>query len=227
MILLTAATPWETAPLARGLGLDPEPGMDHLFTGRVGTHEVRLLETGMGGRRTKEMLSKFDAGRPLMVVCTGFAGALREELSSGDIVADLQEAPLDAADSARRAAQTLRCPFHAGKIVSAGGVAAPEEKRALGRERRAAAVDMESETVRAWARERRTPYIGLRAVLDTVDQRLPSDVPNSAALGDELRYALRHWRDIPFLIGLALRQRRCIQILVSYLLEFLGRLKTS
>lgn len=226
MILLTAATPWESAPLARALGLSPAdpfpPGSARLFRGKVGGREVLLVETGMGPLRTREALTSLNGTVPEAVVSSGLAGALQDQLRGGDLVADLRGAPLAVARRARAVAEELGVALHLGALLSEDAVVAdPAAKARLGRERRAAAVDMESAAVREWAEGRRAPFLAIRAVLDAVDERLPDGVPAGDSWPDLARYALARWRDLPLLLRLARLRARGLRALSSFFPPFL------
>ncbi|MFH2203890.1 MAG: hypothetical protein ABIJ96_12285 [Elusimicrobiota bacterium] len=228
MILLTAATPWEVGPIAHSLGLRRNPEAGFIHNGRVMHEDIVLLKTGMGAASTMASLKNAAPwlSNPLTAaISTGFAGALQAGLASGDIVADLHGAPESYTDCARSAADRLRSELHLGRIISSSQVVAePARKRALGDEKRAAAVDMESDALRSWAQECGTTAVSVRVILDEIEHRIPTDIPVSAALPDILRYAASHFRDLPLLLRLALAQRRGGRILGAYLLEFINRL---
>ncbi|MEK7858991.1 MAG: hypothetical protein AAB320_07595 [Elusimicrobiota bacterium] len=206
-VLLCAATRWEAAPLAARL------------RGRA-----TVLQTGMGAARTAEALSRLEGGFSF-VLSTGFAGALQPGMETGDLVLDMQGLDLELVQAARAAAETLKLRFHFGKVVDAETpLSAPEDKARLGRERRASAVDMESAQIRAWAESRGTPFLVARVVLDRVDQRLPSRVPEGEDAWSLLRYAAQNVAELPLLLATGLRQRRAMPNLSAFLDRFLESL---
>ncbi|MEE8425025.1 MAG: hypothetical protein V3S11_04315 [Elusimicrobiota bacterium] len=227
MIYLTAATPWESRPLARILGLSPEG--DGLYRGHVDEREVLLIETGMGPLRTKSTLAALGSrnghGESDTVLSTGFAGALQPGIHAGEIVADMRGTPVEFVQAARAVAEEQNVPLHLGALISVERVVAePEEKRRLGLKERAVAVDMESSAVRAWARARRANFAVVRSVLDGVDQRLPSRTPKSTALPDIANYLWSHGRELPLLLRLAWLQRKVIRTLGRFLDGFISRI---
>jgi adenosylhomocysteine nucleosidase len=52
----------------------------------------------------------------------------------------------------------------------------PDEKRSLGQQHAALALDMESLAVALACRERRVPFLGIRVISDEVDEQLPPDI---------------------------------------------------
>lgn len=204
MILVCAPTKWEYQSLAALKG-------------------VKVLRTGMGAKLTAETLARA-RGPWTLVISAGLAGALQPAMESGDIVADLRECPIEYPQAARRAAAALGLKLHFGKIVPAGGVLSPEEKRRLGVRLRASAVDMETEAVRAWASEASAPCLAVRAVLDPVDQRCPPAPKGEDVLSMAL-YALTNLHNLPLLIRAGLQQRRAMSNLTAFLGLFMQELK--
>ncbi|MEK7383641.1 MAG: hypothetical protein AAB262_10210, partial [Elusimicrobiota bacterium] len=98
-------------------------------------------------------------------------------------------------------------PFHFGKILHTNLVLKPGMKRKLGTENRALACDMETAAVRRWACGK-TPVIGLRVVLDELDEVAPPEAPESEGAVALVRYALAHTDELPLLIRTGLRSAR-------------------
>ncbi len=118
---------------------------------------VLVLETGVGQRRAEDALN-WVLGQPVMgnvpyrpkiVLSSGFSGALCEERKVGDVilateVADLEGNRWPASWPGELPPGEWRPPLHRGRIVAAPGLAAPEDKRMLGKQHEALAVVMES-----------------------------------------------------------------------------------
>jgi adenosylhomocysteine nucleosidase len=167
--------------------------------------DVAIVRTGIGAAlarsRTRHLI---EALGPRLVLNVGFAGALREDLSTGDILIgaegrDVGEPADDDASAARApAAGTWRSEaglvrlaedldpseiglpngvhVHVGRVVTTVAVVGrPEDKRALGQRFAALAVDMESSAVARSAEERGIPFLYVRAVLDELRDMLPFD----------------------------------------------------
>lgn len=190
-LLLCAATRWEYAALS----------------GLKNAHIV-LLQTGMGPQETARALPKdapFDR-----VISSGLAGALQEGMRSGDIVADLRGSEVELVQAAREIAQRQGLALHLGPIAHSDTVLENyAQKSAFSMPRRACAVDMETEAIRAWGQERGTPVLAVRAILDGLHDRLP---------------APPYWRDLPLGLLTGLKMRRAMRNLRGFLEEFLGQI---
>jgi adenosylhomocysteine nucleosidase len=131
------------------------------------------------------------------LLAVGFAGALSPELRPGDLLLatqvicdDAQRWPADGgllralasagattAAAGASAGSCLSTPtFHQGVLLSVPRVVTTsEEKRRLGEETGALAVDMESAAVARCAAEASVPMAALRAMTDGADEPLPLD----------------------------------------------------
>ncbi len=202
--LLCAATRWEALPLVRAF---------------EGNAAIRVLQTGIGKTKCAAALSS--AASPSLVVSTGYAGALQPGMKPGELVADVREADLELVKLARELAQSMSLPIHFGKIVHSDRVLGKAaDKRALGARERASAVDMESLAIRDWARPLGVPVLVVRAVLDSVDDSLPEQVPGDEDLPALISYALSHPLELPRLMKLGLRQRRVMPRYARFLARF-------
>lgn len=223
MIVVAAATPWESRPLARALGLRLErrDPASRRWSGRGG--RLLLVETGMGPERAAAAMDLRMPEAPSLVLSAGFAGSLSAELRPRDLVTDLSMAPAAMRAGAPRIAAAMRLRLHDGPLASSGRVlSSPGEKRLFGEETGAKAVDMESGALKAWAAARGCSFAAVRIVLDGVDERLPGSVPPEGAGGAGLlRYAASRWRELPLLARLGLRGRRAMAELGEFLLRLL------
>jgi adenosylhomocysteine nucleosidase len=168
------------------LGIDGLRG----FRARLGPTEIAGIATGLGIRRAAETTRR--ALRSLtpadLVIATGLAGALGEDLQTGDLVlADhlildgerpglapetIAIPPIDLARF-KAALEASRLKFATGPILTAAqilrdGVA----KRGARVKTGAIAVDMESAAVAAEAQRCGLRFACVRAVLDTVDEEI-------------------------------------------------------
>jgi adenosylhomocysteine nucleosidase len=158
---------------------------------------VLVLETGVGAGcaeaalnwvLSKPTLDKLTY-RPRVVISAGFAGALREEQAVGDII--LATEVIDAAGE--RIATTWpgelpagewRPPLHRGRLFcSPSMVGAPEEKRRLGVQHEALAVDMESAVVARLCRKHDVPFGCVRSISDAVHTPLSPELLKLLAKG--------------------------------------------
>lgn len=214
MILLAAATPWEARPLAAAFGLR---GEGPLSVGRCAGRELGVLVTGVGAEKARAALAALKDAPVRALVSAGFAGALRDDLRSGELVVDLRGAPQDWLEAARKAASGAG-PLHLGPLADSGRVLTdPSQKRALGAAQRAAAVDMESATLRSWAAERGLPFMAARVILDGAAETAPSEAPEDDRPWTLALYGLRNWRELPRMFRLAGRQRPAMERLCAFL----------
>lgn len=211
--LLCAATKWEAEPLARTLGLERRTETFY------GGGKLALLKTGAGAENVARSLSSLDA--VVSIWSVGLCGALQPGMATGDIVFDVQGAPSEWPPLARETAQELGLRIHFGRIADAPRVLAPVEKAELGAKLRAGAVDMETAAVRAWAAERGAECYAARAVLDAVDEAVPSEIPASESPAALLAYAARHMGSLPLLLATGLKSRKAMANLSLFLKGFL------
>ena len=203
-IALFAALHHELAPVIARLKLKPH-GLSH--AGRVGEQEVVAAVSGIGAARATAALSHLiQTHEPARLLVIGLCGALVEELSVGDLLEPqwLVDGKGGAVQLAMGLPRIVReSPDRAANetlITVDTVVRTPEEKRALGQEHRAVAVDMETFAVGKLAAERELRCTVIRAVSDTVNTTLPKGIEkwvnpdgttNKAAAMKSL--ALRPW----------------------------------
>ncbi len=219
MILLATATRWESGPLAEALSLSPSGA------GKAGGMDLTLVETGIGPENARRSLEGLDlpARTPLSAVLSvGLCGALQPGMFPGDLVLEARGAPESWLEPARLRAKDLGLRLHMGTVISLDRVAFdPAQKRMLGESRRAAAVDMETVSIRSWARARGAQFAAARVVLDGVDDRMPDAAPEDGSLRSLAGYLLGRPMDIPLLLRLGLRQRSAMRGLARFLRSWL------
>ncbi len=188
---------------------------------------VLAAVTGLGEAAAPAFTDLLAAHRPALVLSIGFAGGLTPQLRSGALVA----CGSFCADPAEQSwlfptidagAATLRLVVdQLGQSVASGPlltVPVPlltgAEKRRAGSETGAALVDMEGYWLAKVAAEHQVGFVGLRVVLDAVDQELPAFVAAIVAAQDRqewrhtVRWLLTHPWGLPNLVALANRARR-------------------
>jgi adenosylhomocysteine nucleosidase len=145
-----------------------------------------VAESGPGAKRTAQALDYLlgDAPSVALVSCVisaGFAGGLREGFAVGDTI--LASEILDVNGGRWRStwpvdlASRGDLALHRGRLLTAPGIiATPAEKRRLGQEHDAVAVDMESAIVAQRCADRAIPFGALRAVSDPVEMGLSEEL---------------------------------------------------
>ncbi len=219
-VLITAATNWEYAPLAKALGLsEAAPGRSE---GTVAGRKVVLLRTGIGAKNAADSLGRgFVPSDFGLAISAGLCGAMQKEARTGDLVADAREVDLDLVKSLRETALKLELPFHFGKILHTNIVLKPAAKKTLGDEQRALACDMETASLRRWA-DGKTAAIAVRVVLDEMNEEIPSDAPEGEDFASLARYAASHAGSLPSLIRTGWRSARAMKTLSRFLKAYLG-----
>jgi nucleoside phosphorylase len=184
VIVLLFALERESVPLRRRLGPARCFANQHYrsFLYEALPQPLLLVETGVGVRRSEAALASLlgPGGGPTLVLNCGFAGALHDNLQVGDIVVATEV--IDATTAERYLptrlgiTRTERCE-HAGRVLcSSSMICDPVEKRRLGQEYRALAVDMESAAVARFCTQQQIPFACVRAISDTVHTPLSTSL---------------------------------------------------
>ncbi len=223
-ILILTAIRLEAQPLAERLGLTAEPrepGEPECYTGQTPFGPCVLGVSCMGPRNASSAAATLiDRHNPQLVVIAGLAGALSAALQIGDLV--IPERIIDSVTGKvyERAASIKKT----GRLVTIDRVATrPADKRDLQDRYEAAAADMESAAVARVCETHDIPWLCVRTISDTADQRLPSGIDRlvkpdgSADLGRSIGYALTHPHDIPALIRLGRDTRLATETLADAL----------
>lgn len=200
--------------------------------------EARCLPAGLASvvcsgaepERARHLAGELVAAGASLLISFGVAGALGPGLVTGDLV--LPEAVLTPDDrrlacdvefrtrlAAALTAQGIRqvaAPLLAGSGMI---VSEPAARRALFARTGATAVDMESHAVAEAAAAAGRPFLVIRAIADTADDRMPSLAAKalrpdgSTDVSAVLRGLLVHPGDLPDLLRLATRTRRALRTL--------------
>jgi adenosylhomocysteine nucleosidase len=171
--------------------------------------------------------------RPKVVLAAGFAGALQEGYRVGDII--LATEVVDQAGTCRRTTWpgelpegTWRPPLLRGRLLSIPTLlGTPEEKRRLGQQHAAIAVDMESAVIAQLCQQHGIPFGCVRTISDDVDTPLSPRLVGLLAQG-----RVSPWRltaallRSPRLVGELWRLRNHTQSAAEQLGRALGELLT-
>ncbi|HJU09568.1 MAG TPA: hypothetical protein VJ728_01760 [Candidatus Binataceae bacterium] len=186
MILICVAFKAEATPIrARLSDASSLPSDPDSYQGRIAGTPVALLSAGMGVRR-----SGASSGRVMdslaeieLVLISGVAGALREDLKIGELVLgervalcndgsfqpeETVAAPAEGVGRVRKALETARIQYADGLMMTSRRplMTAAEKKRAYS-QTGAVSVDMESAAIALEAYRRGLPFVCMRTVLDT------------------------------------------------------------
>ena len=150
--------------------------------GLKGRHIV-LLESGVGREAARHGTEALLLGHhPKYVISAGFAGGLTEDLKRGDVV--MADSLMD--ESGRSLAIDLKVSpeslagtpgVHVGRILTVDRIVhTTAEKKALGEQHQALAVDMESLAVAEVCSREKARFLAVRIISDAWDDQLPADV---------------------------------------------------
>jgi nucleoside phosphorylase len=158
---------------------------------------VLLLETGIGPDRMEKalewLLGQPQLGnvpyRPKVVLSAGFSGSLQDDYKLGDVilateVADREGHVWPVPWPGELPSGEWRPPLHRGRLLTSRQLAgSPEEKRELGRQSGAVAVDMETAVgVRLCSRQG-VPFGCVRVISDSLDTPLSPQLVSFLASG--------------------------------------------
>lgn len=206
----------------------------------IGGTSVSVYLTGIGrGLPTEalEMREAFFSSKPDLAISSGLAGALKETLKPGDLIAPQKVRTLKndtSADSdsslrdraVRQGALGIETLITVGRIVSSA-----EEKRRLAFF--GEAVDMESAILMSYFASDAIPVLTIRAISDASDENLPLDfdrflTPQGAIRPMSLVNAIvRRPGSLPNLMRFGRQSYQAAQRLGSFLDEFVAALSVA
>jgi adenosylhomocysteine nucleosidase len=186
---LVVALPEEARPIAGAMSVHRRwsQGGCRLLEGTCAGRPVALAWAGAGGDRAARASEALLGHGVSALLALGFAGALVSHLQPADILAATEVAEwrgerraadpeLLSALSDRSAHSRFSSSLHLGPLLTSSRVAtSAAEKRRLGEETGALAVDMESAAVVRRAAEAGVPSLALRVITDRADEDLPLD----------------------------------------------------
>lgn len=149
---------------------------------------IRRYITGMGRDNADQAIAAaVEQIRPRLVLTCGFAGGLNPVLKSNEIVFSADEGST-VFDSLRQAGANPVSFFCARRVAITS-----EEKQRLWRGMGADAVEMESESIREYCRERDIPAATVRVISDTALEDLPLDFNTLMSPAQKIHYGKLTW----------------------------------
>lgn len=172
MIAVTFALPAESSEFLKLLEDRTRAGQ--IISGRIDTVHVQVLHTGVGGKVARERTAAFlRHEQPRLLISSGFAGAVAEQLEIGDLLIAENFSDMDLVASA--AASLAERPVHVGRLATASMIVdSPVDRSEFAQQSGAAAVDMETEFIAAECAARGVPMLSLRAISDSAAAPLPA-----------------------------------------------------
>ena len=176
-----------------------------------------------------------------MVISIGYAGGTHPDIKSGDLLVARQflnfskdgEPPMKIAVPYCLAEQAAKVPpsdkyaAFKGRLLTMDRVTnKPEDKKALGEDYGANAIDMETSVLAHMASMRKIPFLSVRAITDTVDEEL-IDVSSFMEKDGQVSklkagwYVVTHPGKIPKFISLQEIAQRGTKNITEFLIAFL------
>ena len=172
MIGITFALPSESSDLVRQLQAIQRH--DNLLSGKIADRDVTILHTGVGAKNCNARLEiLLHKTRPRLVISSGFAGAVSEELRVGDLILAKNFSDPGVLASAEQILRD-RQPRLVKLFTSTSIVDSIAERNEIARTAGAAAVDMETGAIAGVCNAHGVPLLSLRGVSDTPSQPFPA-----------------------------------------------------
>ena len=172
MIAVTFALPAESSNFIKLLNRTSREGA--VVRGAFVDVDICVLHTGVGEQITRRRISEFlHRHSPRLLVSSGFAGALTNQLAVGDILlADNYSAPEELAKAKRLLSSS---GTHVGGLFTAAAIVdSPAHRSEFARSSGALAADMETCFIAEACRQSAIPMLSLRAISDSPSAPMPA-----------------------------------------------------
>ncbi len=175
MIAVTFALPTESSEFLRRLR--HRTGIDRngvrIVRGKIDDRMIEILHTGVGEKVCQQRVAEFLQDQQFdLLISTGFAGALNDQLKVGDL---LLAKNFSTVDLNERRSFFSRFPIHTADLLTVAVlIDSGEERNKIARTSGAAAVDMETEFIARVCAEHGVPLLSLRVITDTPREPLPA-----------------------------------------------------
>ena len=175
MIAVTFALPAESSEFLRRLRdqIDIERNGVRIVRGKVDDQTVEVLHTGVGERVCRQRVARFLQDQRFdLLISTGFAGALTDELKVGDLLLAKNFSTIEVNE---KPSLFSGLPIHMADLLTVPAlIDSSDERNRIARASGAAAVDMETEFIARACAEHRVPLLSLRVITDTPRQPFPA-----------------------------------------------------
>jgi adenosylhomocysteine nucleosidase len=224
MIGITFALPSESSGLVRQL--QAAQRHDNLLSGKIESRDVTILHTGVGAKNCNARLEVLlHKARPSLVISSGFAGGVSEDLRGGDLILAENFSDPGLLVSAEQILRD-REPRVVKLFTSTSIIDSVAERNEIARAADAAAVDMETGAIADVCKIHGVPLLSLRIISDTVRQPFPAppsvlfDIERQQTnFGGLLGYLLRDpasaWRLFRFGRQIARARERLTEAIVA------------
>ena len=174
-IAVTFALPQESSEFLRRVRNKSRADRNGIRTirGDIEGREIEVLHTGVGEKVCRERVAKFLHGQQFeLLISSGFAGALDDQLEPGDVLIAENFSTFDAC---KKHSSVSELRIRTGNLLTVSAlIHSSEERTKLAQISRAAAVDMETEFIARVCAEHGVPLLSLRIITDTPHHLFPA-----------------------------------------------------
>ena len=232
MIAVTFALPAESSDFLRHLRNQSRTDRSGIRTirGTIDDRTVEVLHTGVGEKVCRQRVANFLRGQQFdLLISTGFAGALNEELQVGDLLLAKNFSTVEL-NNRRKSFSSL--PIHEADLLTVRAlIDSSDERDEIARTSGAAAVDMETEFIARACADYGIPLLSLRVISDTLDEPFPAppnvlfDIEQQRTRFLTLaRFFLAHPNRLPRLVQFARRIAKARKTLAYALVALINKL---
>jgi nucleoside phosphorylase len=232
MIAVTFALTAESSEFLRSLQDKSRNNRNGVRTtrGKIDDRSIEVLHTGVGGKVCRRRMARFLQDQRFdYLISAGFAGALTDDLSVGDL---LLAKNFSTVDLGERWSSLLSSPIYLADMLTVPGlIESAGERSKLGLTSEAVAVDMETEFIARACAKVGIPLLSLRVISDRPRELFPApanvlfDIERQQTQMLKLAaHLLAHPTRVPHLVQFARRIARVRKILADALVEVVRNL---
>jgi len=175
MIAVTFALPAESSEFLSRLKDKSRADRNgiRVIRGKIDDRDIEILHTGVGEKVCRQRVEKFLQDHQFdLLITTGFAGALNDELQPGDLLLAKNFSTIDLNE---RISFFSSLPIHVADLLTVSAlIDSSNERNKISRASNAAAVDMETEFIARACATHGIPLLSLRVITDTPTQPFPA-----------------------------------------------------
>jgi nucleoside phosphorylase len=232
MIAVTFALPAESSEFLRCLRNQSRADRNgiRIIRGNLDDRAIEVLHTGVGEKVCQQRIGKFLQNQQFdLLISTGFAGALDDQLEPGDLLLAKNFSTIDL--SARQSSLS-NLPIHMADLLTMPAlIDSGDERNEIARTSGAAAVDMETEFIARACATQGVPLLSVRVITDTPREPFPAppkilfDIQGQRTHMTSLaRFFLTHPNRVPRLLQFARRIARARVTLANALVTVVREL---
>jgi nucleoside phosphorylase len=233
MIAVTFALPAESSEFLSRLRNRSRADRNgiRIIRGNIDHRGIEVLHTGVGEKVCRQRLGKFLEDQQFnLLISTGFAGALNDELQVGDLLLAKNFSTIELNE---KRSSVSRLPMHMANLLTAPTlIDSSDERTEIARTSGAAAVDMETEFIARACAAHGIPLLSLRVITDTPREPFPApahvlfDIAKQRTNFLNLAtFLLTHLNRVPGLIQFARRIANGRKILANALVDIVPRIE--